>query len=414
MMDSPALRVLDRSLGKGVCFGLSLVLAPLKWIPRRARRPQRILLVELFEMGASVMLQPSLRVLREKLPQAEIWILTTELTEESWKVFPDVDPNRIYVIRGKGVIPFLWGCLCAVFSLSRVGFDLIIDYVLFFRISAVLVALIWSRQKAGFFRYHVDGVYRGNFLTFPCSYNQNLHIAKNFLALTQTALETASDYPNYKGAIRSDQLSLPRIALKPEWVESVSKKLDPFRKADTQIIGISPDVGKNLSQRNYPLASWAAVLKSLEAYPRLLPVLIGTMPNRWVEEELRKLGSTRWVSLIGQTTFPELLAFLAQSTLVVANDNGIAHFCGLTETPSVALFSTDSPFVYGPLGPCTVLYSFFQCSPCISAWNHKQSTCADNRCLQVISPQMVLDFIHLGLKGKLRPQTIQNGMSYLL
>jgi ADP-heptose:LPS heptosyltransferase len=109
----------------------------------------------------------------------------------------------------------------------------------------------------------------------------------------------------------------------------------------------------------------------------------------------------------------EFLRLISLSGLFIGNDNGPAHFASLTKTKILALFSVDTPNMYGPLGDCVVLYAYFQCSPCVSAWNHKYSICKNNLCLKEIKPDRVAKFAILHMANKIRPRTINNEVSYI-
>lgn len=75
-------------------------------------------------------------------------------------------------------------------------------------------------------------------------------------------------------------------------------------------------------------------------------------------------------------------------------------------------YPDDSPYMYGPIGAAVILYEFFQCSPCISAFNHKTSRCNNNLCLQAITPERVFDFAVKVIEGKVRLGTINGEVPY--
>ena len=64
-------------------------------------------------------------------------------------------------------------------------------------LSAITSFLVGARQTAGFYRYEYEGLYRGDLIDIPSAFNQNAHIAKNFLALCKAALADKQHYPNY-------------------------------------------------------------------------------------------------------------------------------------------------------------------------------------------------------------------------
>jgi hypothetical protein len=56
-------------------------------------------------------------------------------------------------------------------------------------------------------------------------------------------------------------------------------------------------------------------------------------------------------------------------------------------------FGPETAKLYGPLSAsATVFESGIACSPCLTAYNHRETFCdGDNQCLKVIAPQPVLD-----------------------
>jgi ADP-heptose:LPS heptosyltransferase len=74
----------------------------------------------------------------------------------------------------------------------------------------------------------------------------------------------------------------------------------------------------------------------------------------------------------------------------VTNDSGPAHFAALTDVHVIVFFGPETPELYRPLTDrCTVMYSNYACSPCVSAYNQRRSVCTNNRCLTTISVDTV-------------------------
>jgi ADP-heptose:LPS heptosyltransferase len=297
--------------------------------------------------------------------------------------------------------------------------DLLIDLGLFMRIPSVIAFLSGAKRTAGFHRYELEGLYRGSHYDCPVAFNQNTHMAKNFLALALTALQQGSDHPNLKRAVDLREFTVPRHRSDSRVRSIVRRKLQeacPDYEAQSLIL-VCPDVGKNLSVRNYPRELYAKAIGSILAQrPESLVILIGTPTDRetcrWIAGQV---GHRQCVDFSGQTaTLAELLELMHLSSLLIGNDNGPLHLASLTPCRILALFSTDSPFIYGPLGNCVILYQFYQCSPCISAYNHKHSRCHNNRCLQTLPPDLVSDYALRLLKDELVPHTCNNAVPYLI
>lgn len=417
MKSSRALQLMDRYIGKPLCRLLSLLSIWNRLDLSIPKEIKKILVVELFEMGASIMIAPSMLYLLKEKPDADLYCLTTTNMKGSWEILKLVPPKNIFLLKDQGLLSFLFSALVLIFKMRKIKFDLVIDYELFLRVSAVLVGLLRAKRKAGFYQYELEGLSRGKIYNIPCSFNQNMHIAKNFLALTKTAIQDRKDYPNFKDAIRSEELVLPEYHSDNSAKQSLLSKLARLCPEDISkkhILVVSHDVGLNLSIRNYPSENFVVVIKDLlKKNSDLYVILVGTKGEENSARQIyNKVSDERCFSLCGVTTLKELFELIHMASAVLCNDNGVGHFAALTRTPAVALFSTDSPTVYGPLGPCTVLYSFFHCSPCISALNYKNSKCVDNKCLQVISTDLVNNAVQKIFEGKIPFGTVNNSIFY--
>lgn len=352
--------------------------------------------MELFEMGAAMMIYPSLQFIKNKVESATVYCLTLKSIKSSWELLDTIPSENIYAIDDKNLFSFFTSLFSNILKLRKKNIDLIIDYELFMRVSTIISFMIKSKFRVGFNKYELEGLYRGTFYNFKCAFNQNAHIAKNFLSLTKTALNFEHEYPNYKGHISASELSVPVYKPNAKLNKGIQEKIKALypEYENNKLILISPDVGYNLTIRNYPKDFVVDVInKILNNFPGKLILLVGTQDNmetcNYVSE---KVNHERCINFCNQApSLREFFELLHTSELLITNDNGPAHFAGATGTKILALFSTDSPFIYGPLGNCVIMYSFYQCSPCISAHNHKTSKCSDNLCLQSIRPEAVYE-----------------------
>ena len=111
-----------------------------------------------------------------------------------------------------------------------------------------------------------------------------------------------------------------------------------------------------------------------------------------VEELVQQVGSSRCVSLAGRTTLRQLLVLYGLAEVLVTNDSGPAHFATLTPVDVVVLFGPETPALFAARSPRThPLWAGLACSPCINAYNDRNSTCRDNLCMTEITVERVLD-----------------------
>jgi hypothetical protein len=62
------------------------------------------------------------------------------------------------------------------------------DLELFSRYTALMTGFSGGSRRIGFYRFHQEGLYRGEMLTHRVAYNPHIHIAKNFIALVDALL----------------------------------------------------------------------------------------------------------------------------------------------------------------------------------------------------------------------------------
>jgi ADP-heptose:LPS heptosyltransferase len=127
---------MDRYIGSFACLILS-ILARLTFKKSRRGPFKNILLIELFEMGASIMTSPSIRLIRTQFPDANIYVLTTQSIRSSWLKIGELEPSRVFALREDGVFSFLLSYLEVLRTLNRNQMSAVIDFELFFRITAI-------------------------------------------------------------------------------------------------------------------------------------------------------------------------------------------------------------------------------------------------------------------------------------
>ena len=415
MKESALLRFLDLYLGSLLCFFISAFRSRRRSPPAN---PRKVLVIELFEMGAALMSFSAIKELAERYPTAEIHALTTRDNKNAWALLNLIHADNIHTISGASLRTFIATTLRVWWNLRKESFDLVVDFQKFNRISTLIGSSIGARCLVGFYRYDIEGLYRGNLVDVRCSFNQNMHIAKNFLALIRTFLASTSDVPHYKGEILSRDIASPLYESDPRLKEKIKSAIasECARDLPSKIIAVFPDVGGNLSIRNYPAPLFAkAIKKLLESDTSIYCLLLGIPSNKPICDAIStQVNDARCINFCGKTeTLFELMEVLSISNLLITNDNGPAHFASLCRTKTIALFSTDSPYIYGPLGDSVILYSYYHCSPCISAFNHGRSRCTDNKCLQAIPPEYVATMALRHLENELPSRTINGIAPYL-
>jgi len=97
-----------------------------------------------------------------------------------------------------------------------------------------------------------------------------------------------------------------------------------------------------------------------------------------------------------------------RSEILVTNDSGPAHFASMTPIHVVALFGPETPALFAARSSnATALWAGIACSPCVNAFNNRQSVCGNNVCMQAITVDDVFKEV-TGIYDSLRRSTFGN------
>ncbi len=146
--------------------------------------------------------------------------------------------------------------------------------------------------------------------------------------------------------------------------------------------------------RRWPTERYIQLARRLlDKYPWLWIAFTGAPDERAkIEPVLDEIGSDRCLCMAGRTTLRELLVLYHLADVLVTNDSGPAHFAAITPIDTVTLFGPETPALFGSRTPRShILWKGLPCSPCVSAYNNRVSTCRDNQCMQQIQVDEVFD-----------------------
>ena len=146
-----------------------------------------------------------------------------------------------------------------------------------------------------------------------------------------------------------------------------------------------------------PLRKWPTeryielARRLLERFPGASIAMTGAPNERAsIAEVARQVGSPRCFSVAGKTTLRQLMVLYTLSELLVTNDSGPAHFAALTPIHVITLFGPETPSLFrAPTSRTTAIWLGLACSPCVNAYNNRQSPCRNNLCMQGITVDQV-------------------------
>ncbi|MEQ1722821.1 MAG: glycosyltransferase family 9 protein [Pseudobdellovibrio sp.] len=396
-MKIETMRKIDYAVGIPLTFLVTLFKFLFPSRKLKSSAPQKVLFIELSEMGSAILADPCMQRAKNKY-NAEIFFVIFKRNKASLDFLKSVDEKNIFTIEDTSLLKIITDSLRLFFWCEKNNIDAVIDLELFSRATALLSFLTRSPIKVGFHNYHGEGLYRGNFMNRNVSYNPHIHIAKNFVALVDAAFTSEHQVPYLKKQITDDEIKIRKVSVSEESKNKVMGKIQslyPEATTNQKILLVNPNASEFLPQRKWPLDNYTQLIKIvLEKHPDYLILMTGA-PSEHAEIQTIEdaVQSKRCINFAGQVAFNELTSLYTLSKVLITNDSGPGHFSSVTNIRSFVFFGPETPELYGSLGNSTPIYAHYACSPCVSAYNHRKTPCSDNQCLKVLKPSYVYDTI---------------------
>ncbi|MBC8527142.1 MAG: glycosyltransferase family 9 protein [Candidatus Cloacimonetes bacterium] len=388
------IRKIDYWAGIPICFIFTIIHKICKLFnihKKPLKKPMNILFVELSEMGSAILAYSSLQKARELFPGVQLFFLIFDENKESVYLTDIIPDENVFTINCSSFIKFLSDTLSVLWKIRKAKIDTYIDMELFSRATSIISYLSGANSRVGFYRYHIEGLYRGNFLTHKVSYNPHQHISLNFINLVYAIQSNLEDSPLLKKSLEVIP-TVPRITSSKEAEKSIFSKLKIINsniEKSSKIIIFNPNAGM-LPIRAWPLEKYIQLAKKIIKLKDVFIVVMGINDASKDAELICNVSKEYCIDFTNRTTLKEVIDLFNISDVLVTNDSGPAHFASLTPIKNFVLFGPETPDLYSPLGEnCIPLYAHFSCSPCVSAFNHRKTSCNDAKCMQAISVEQV-------------------------
>lgn len=397
-MNVDLMRQVDYWAGVPLSFLSTYLLKPL-FALQKPKKPSKVLLVELSEMGSTILCDPAMQKLKQN--GCELFFVIFKKNEPSLRLLNTVSPENTFTIREDSLVTLIADTLSFLVWCRKKGIDSVIDLELFSRFTALLTGYSGATNRVGFHAFYNEGLYRGDMLTKKVAYNPHMHIAKNFISLTNALLSNDEQTPYSKTAVSDDEIKLNKAEISDEAKAAILEKIKwamPSFEPNQKIVIFNANASDLMPLRRWPRKYYIELgRKLLESYGDIIILLTGAPSEREGLDIIRAALGDRCVNFAGLTGFSELAPLYAVSRMMLTNDSGPAHFAAVTELPTFVFFGPETPALYGSLGNFTPIYAHLACSPCVSAANHRKSACDDNQCVKVI----LSDYVYGMLKKEL-------------
>ncbi len=397
------MRAVDYWIGIPLCFLCTWVIR-LLGTPKGPEKPQRVLFVELSEMGSTVIANPALQKAKNALG-AEIFFLIFQRNADSLRLLPTVPEANIITIRENNLKVLVLDTLRYLSWVRRAKIDTVIDLELFSRYSGLLTGLSGARRRVGFHRFYAEGLYRGEMLTHRVNYNGHIHMAKNFVCMVNALLAPAPEIPYSKTYVSDEEIRVPQPVVseeEKEYVRGLIRQVYPeYRPGYHRVVLVNPNSSELLPQRRWERDNFSALAKMIvDEWEDALVLITGSSSEKAEALGMQeRVNHPRFRSFAGMHKLMAITALYNISTVLVTNDSGPGHFSAITPIRSIVLFGPETPKLYGSLGNTEAIWAALSCSPCVTAANQKNSACNDNVCMQMITPERVLQSVRGVMNG---------------
>ena len=391
-MHPDTMRFIDRWAGIPLCFFTSLLLWKNKKTSIGTEITDTIVFIGIAEIGALVVAFPAIQEARKQNPNSRVCFITAPAGKQTLELM-GFDEKDILLIRTSSIQNILGDIIKLRNAFKKVSVSAVVLEP-FTRFSTLVASWIGASKRIGCYRFLAEGVYLGNLLTHRLVYNPHLHASQTYFTLAKLLEEPESVEPSLKKVVASQIKNRLRIEIPENEQETLKQRLQREIPAFSlkKIVLLNANASDIVPLRKWSLDNFVELAKRLLENSEITVVLTGSPEEQEACADLAlKIDPDRVINFAGKTTFKELITLYSLSDLLVTNDSGPVHFASTTNLPVIALFGPETPKIFGPMSPHAKVISLgLACSPCISVFNQKKSSCTDNQCMKQITVEMVI------------------------
>jgi ADP-heptose:LPS heptosyltransferase len=367
--------LLDLHIGRAVLQLCAFLFPAPRPIPAGAQL-RSIIVLKLWGIGSILEATPFLRALMQFYPGAKIDIFTFSENQpivEALNIF-----RRVHTVSLRGGTPPLFFQTMRFLLRQRGKYCLVIDLEFFSYFSTLVTRLLSSRYSLGFKGFYAA---RNRCYSRAVIFDHSSHVRSIFIKfLDALRMPEPSDL----------RLSIPQVP--PE------KKLGALRQFPS-LSSPAPKVVVNINaselclNRCWPQENFLTLVTYMQKDFRGLQIYLvgGKEDLPAVASFYSRLEKKDGVYLAcGELDLLEFTHALSFMDFFITNDSGPLHIAEAIGIPVVCFFGPETPNLYGPLSQRSIIfYRNLFCSPCLNTFNQKRTSCRDNQCLKLISPDEV-------------------------
>jgi ADP-heptose:LPS heptosyltransferase len=348
--------------------------------------------LKLAEQGSTVLAYDALKRAVDKVGAPHVYFLVFENNRFIVDLLGLLPPENVLAVQTDSPAEMIWSGLRQLRRIRRLRIEACVDMEFFTRFSAAIAWLTGARTRVGFHTYFGEGPYRGDLMTHRVLYNPHLHTTRAFSSLVLALDQDPEKFPTFPLVPPAEPAMARFHASEAERIEAGAILHDGGVCPGQRLILLNANASDLLPLRKWDAANYVALARRLlVAFPDAAVGFTGAPAEApAIAALVREVGSPRCHCLAGKTTLRQLLVIYGLADVLVTNDSGPAHFASTTTIDVVSLFGPETPALFAALGPRShPLWMGLACSPCVNAFNNRQTACRDNQCMKQIEVEDV-------------------------
>ncbi|MBI2541635.1 glycosyltransferase family 9 protein [Candidatus Woesearchaeota archaeon] len=347
-----AVKFFDKHIGNIICNFLGLFNSGKQ---DNGKEFKKILVIQLWGIGETILTLPAIEALRKKLPKAQIDVLATSRNKEVYCSNKNIDNILRISLNPLSVLNFIFR------NIKK--YDLAIDMEEYLNISAIL-SFFAGKTSIGY--SHGP---RAKLYTNKIKYNDKQHAVQTFLDLIR---ELGTDF---------DTGRLPGLDFSKsdkKWVDKFFKR-NSIKKDDFTVC-VAPGAAESARARIWPYERYAELCDELVERHGAKIIFAGALNEAELAENVRNAmeSKSNAINSAGKLTLSRLFCLIGKCRLFIGNDAGPMHVAAAQGVRTIGLFGPNLPQRFGPYGKGNIgLYKGYNCefSPCINVHKGQVPDC---------------------------------------
>jgi len=345
------IKFIDKYIGNLICNFLGLFKNKFSGI----KKIDRILVTQLWGIGETILMLPSIEALGKKFPKAEIAVLATSRNKGVFLDNKNIDKITVISLSPFSVLNFI------IKNLRK--YDLVIDMEEYLNISAI-ISFFSGRRVAGYSHNS-----RAKLYDIKIKYNDGQHAVQTFLDLVRT-LDIVYDIDK-----------LPKLNFSKHDKNFINRFLiNNGIKKNSFVICVAPGAAESAKARIWPHERYAELCDELVNKHDAKIVFVGVLDETEligsIQNNMESKDNT--INAAGKMTLNQLFYLISKCKLFIGNDAGPMHIAAAQGVKTLGLFGPNLPIRFGPYGKGNIgLYKGYNCefSPCINVHRGQVPDC---------------------------------------